>query len=256
MKKIFTIGAYALVITSVIIAAANSQSTEAAKLNEQSVIMAYASADINSNSGDLPGLSYEDALAEKLQTGNYYISAEILKEKAKTSPAPTTTPKPSAKATPKPTPKPALKPAPAPTTKAASTPAPKVPAKAAPSGVASKIISTSKNYLGVPYVWGGTSPQGFDCSGFIQYVFSKNGISLPRVTSDQYNAGTSVSKSNLIPGDLVFFETYKPGPSHIGIYLGNNQFIHASSGAEKVTISNLTSTYYTSHYIGARRVIK
>jgi cell wall-associated NlpC family hydrolase len=121
--------------------------------------------------------------------------------------------------------------------------------------LASKVISTAKSFLGVPYVWGGTSPQGFDCSGFIQYVFVKNGVSLPRVASDQYKAGTGVSKSNLKPGDLVFFETYKSGASHVGIYLGANQFIHASSGAGKVTISDLTSSYYTSHYYGARRVI-
>jgi cell wall-associated NlpC family hydrolase len=118
------------------------------------------------------------------------------------------------------------------------------------------IISTGKSLIGIPYVWGGTTPSGFDCSGYIQYVFNKNGIALPRVASDQYKVGTSVSKSNLKPGDLVFFETYKTGPSHLGIYLGNNQFIHASSGAGKVTISNLTSSYYTSHYIGARRVLK
>jgi len=118
------------------------------------------------------------------------------------------------------------------------------------------IINTAKSYLGVPYVWGGTTPDGFDCSGFIQYVFDKHGITLPRVTADQYKAGTSISKSDLIPGDLIFFETYKAGPSHVGIYIGNNQFIHASSGKGEVTISNHTSAYYTEHYIGCIRVIK
>jgi cell wall-associated NlpC family hydrolase len=108
--------------------------------------------------------------------------------------------------------------------------------------------------MGVPYVWGGMSPNGFDCSGFSKYVLSKHGISIPRTAAEQYTAGTSVSKSNLRVGDLVFFTTYKPGPSHLGFYLGNGDFIHASS-SKGVTISNLSSTYYSSRYIGARRVI-
>ena len=105
-------------------------------------------------------------------------------------------------------------------------------------------------------MWGGQSPSGFDCSGYIQYVFGKHGVTLPRTAAEQFNVGTSVSKSNLIPGDLVYFTTYKEGPSHVGIFLGNGQFIHASSGKEEVTISSLSSSYYTSRYIGAKRVIK
>ena len=126
----------------------------------------------------------------------------------------------------------------------------------ATSSKAKAIISTAKSFLGVPYVWGGQSPSGFDCSGYINYVFGKHGITLPRTAAEQFNVGTSVSKSNLIPGDLVYFTTYKEGPSHVGIYLGNGEFIHASSGKEEVTISNLSSNYYTSRYIGAKRVIK
>lgn len=126
----------------------------------------------------------------------------------------------------------------------------------ATSPKAKAIISTAKSFLGVPYVWGGQSPSGFDCSGYINYVFGKHGITLPRTAAEQFNVGTSVSKSNLIPGDLVYFTTYKEGPSHVGIYLGNGQFIHASSGKEEVTISSLSSNYYTSRYIGAKRVIK
>ncbi|NLE24367.1 MAG: hydrolase [Clostridiaceae bacterium] len=167
-----------------------------------------------------------------------------------TTPEASPTPKATPKATPKPTPKATPKATPKPTPKAPAA----TPQATSPKALA--IINTAKSYQGVPYVWGGTTPDGFDCSGFIQYVFNKNGISLPRVTSDQYKVGTSVSKSNLIPGDLVFFETYKPGASHVGIYIGNNQFIHASSGKNKVMISSLTSTYYTEHYIGSRRVIK
>lgn len=120
---------------------------------------------------------------------------------------------------------------------------------------ADKIIATAKKYIGVPYVWGGESPSGFDCSGFVQYVFKVHGISLNRTTETQYKHGSYVSKSNLKPGDLVFFQnTYRAGISHVGIYIGNGQFIHASS-SKGVTISNLSSSYYTSHYYGARRVL-
>jgi cell wall-associated NlpC family hydrolase len=120
---------------------------------------------------------------------------------------------------------------------------------------ADKIIATAKKYIGVPYVWGGESPSGFDCSGFVQYVFKVHGLSLNRTTETQYKHGSYVSKSNLKPGDLVFFQnTYRAGISHVGIYIGNGQFIHASS-SKGVTISNLSSSYYTSHYYGARRIL-
>ena len=120
---------------------------------------------------------------------------------------------------------------------------------------ADKIIATAKKYIGVPYVWGGESPSGFDCSGFVQYVFKVHGISLNRTTETQYKHGSYVSKSNLKPGDLLFFQnTYRAGISHVGIYIGNGQFIHASS-SKGVTISNLSSSYYTSHYYGARRIL-
>ena len=119
-----------------------------------------------------------------------------------------------------------------------------------------KIINMAKSFQGVPYVWGGTSPSGFDCSGFTHYVFLKNDITIPRTSSNQYyNAGSWVQKSNLLPGDLVFFTTYKSGPSHVGIYLGNNKFIHASS-SKGVTISDLNSSYYAQRYIGAKRVLQ
>lgn len=123
------------------------------------------------------------------------------------------------------------------------------------SGKADSIIATAKQYIGVPYVWGGESPSGFDCSGFVQYVFKKNGISLNRTVATQYKHGYAVSKSNLQPGDLVFFQnTYTSGLSHIGIYIGNNQFIHTSS-SQGVTISSLSNSYWASHYHSARRVL-
>lgn len=120
---------------------------------------------------------------------------------------------------------------------------------------ANAIIATAKKYIGVPYVWGGATPSGFDCSGFVQYVFRQHGITLNRTCETQYVHGTYVSKSNLKPGDLVFFQnTYKSGVSHVGIYIGNNQFIQCSS-SKGVVISNLTSSYYVQHYYGARRVL-
>ena len=120
--------------------------------------------------------------------------------------------------------------------------------------IAGRIISTSMDYLGVPYVFGGTSPYGFDCSGYVQYVFAKAGISLPRTADVQYEVGTPISTAELVPGDLVFFETYTYGASHVGIYVGDGNFIHASS-SRGVTVSSLSQAYYSSHYIGARRIL-
>ena len=123
------------------------------------------------------------------------------------------------------------------------------------SGTAQQIIANAKKHLGTPYVWGGTTPSGFDCSGFVQYVFKQSGISLPRTTSEQVKKGTYVSKSNLQPGDLVFLKnTYREGVSHVGIYIGDGQMIHASS-SKGVTISSLSTSYYTQHYHSARRVL-
>lgn len=115
------------------------------------------------------------------------------------------------------------------------------------------IVATSKKYIGVPYLWGGTSTDGFDCSGYVQYVFNENGITLPRTSREQYTAGYSVSRSDLKSGDLVFFNTSGNGVSHVGIYLGNGQFIHASS-SRGVVIASLDGSYWSSRYLGAQRV--
>lgn len=119
---------------------------------------------------------------------------------------------------------------------------------------ASAIIATAKKYIGVPYVWGGSTPSGFDCSGYVQYVFKAHGISLPRTSKEQYGVGTYVSKANLKAGDLVFFNTEGGGVSHLGIYIGNNQFIHASS-SKGVIISSLSNTYWAPRYYGAKRIL-
>lgn len=120
----------------------------------------------------------------------------------------------------------------------------------------SAIVKSAQKYMGVPYVWGGTTPDGWDCSGYTQYVMKENGISIPRTAAEQYSKGVAVDKANLQIGDMVFFTTYKPGASHVGFYMGNDKFIHASSAAKEVTINSLSEQYYSEHYIGARRYIQ
>ena len=122
------------------------------------------------------------------------------------------------------------------------------------STLASKIIKTSKKYIGVPYKWGGTTPKGFDCSGFTQYIFNAHGVYIPRTSREQYNFGTKVSKSNLQPGDLVFFNTSGKGVSHVGLYIGDGKFIH-SAASKGIVIAELFSNYWMNLYLGARRVL-
>ena len=126
------------------------------------------------------------------------------------------------------------------------------------SSSVNKVISLAKSLFGKSYVWGAQGPSTFDCSGFTYYVFKNAAnITLPRVSQDQSTYGTYVSKSNLKVGDLVFFDTNGANDgnvSHVGIYLGNNQFIHASSSKGKVVISEMSS-YYSGAYVNARRVL-
>lgn len=118
------------------------------------------------------------------------------------------------------------------------------------------IVDTAKKYLGAPYVWGGMSPSGFDCSGFVNYVYKLCGYSMSRVASSiYYNNGTYVDKANLQPGDLVFFSSSSSSIGHVGIFISGSQFIHSSSGTGSVVISDLDSTYYQTHYVGAKRII-
>lgn len=119
---------------------------------------------------------------------------------------------------------------------------------------ARRIVQTALSYLGVPYVFGGTSPSGFDCSGFVRYVYAVNGFSLPRTADAQWSSGHGVSYGQLQPGDLVFFSTYEAGPSHSGIYVGGGRFISATS-SRGVAIDSLYSSYWGSRYIGAKRII-
>jgi cell wall-associated NlpC family hydrolase len=117
-----------------------------------------------------------------------------------------------------------------------------------PAGHAGGVVGIAMQYLGVPYVWGGASPSGFDCSGFTMYVFAQVGISLPHNAAMQYAMGSPVGRQFLQPGDLVFFN----GLGHVGIYIGGGQFIHAPHTGDVVKISSLTG-WYASTYVGARR---
>ncbi|KRQ88131.1 Murein DD-endopeptidase MepS/Murein LD-carboxypeptidase precursor [Caloramator mitchellensis] len=119
-----------------------------------------------------------------------------------------------------------------------------------------QLVSYSKRFLGVKYVFGGQSTRGFDCSGFTSFAFKFLGYNLPHSAAEQYKMGLKISKNELLPGDLVFFETYKKGISHVGIYIGNGKFIHASSGVGYVTITKLSEAYYTKRYKGAARILR
>jgi peptidoglycan DL-endopeptidase CwlO len=113
------------------------------------------------------------------------------------------------------------------------------------------VVGIAMQYLGTPYVWAGASPGGFDCSGLVMYVFSQVGVSLPHNAAEQYGYGVPVSRDQLQPGDLVFFD----GLGHVGIYIGNDQFIHAPHTGDVVKISSLSDPWYSATYVGARRIV-
>ena len=125
------------------------------------------------------------------------------------------------------------------------------------SALQDSVINYARGFLGTKYVYGGQSPRGFDCSGFAQYVFRNFGISLQRVAADQAKQGTAVSRSELRTGDLVFFHTNIGGSyiNHVGIFIGNGKFIHASNPRYGVTITDMAGGFYYNNFVTARRVI-
>ncbi len=133
--------------------------------------------------------------------------------------------------------------------------------KKSPAAVAGKtaegLIATAKDQMGIGYRYGGTSRSGFDCSGFVTFVFAKHGVKLPRTSLAMSGVGEKIARNKLQPGDLVFFFTTRANRvSHVGIYIGDNKFIHASSGGGSVRIDSLSKGYYNKRYAGARRVAK
>jgi cell wall-associated NlpC family hydrolase len=178
--------------------------------------------------------------------------AQAVAQRAATPPAaapPARRATPTAATPPPPAPTP---PATPPTTTApAPAPAPAAPAAPSPGGGHAEAAAIAARYLGVRYQWGGASPStGFDCSGLVMYVYAQLGVSLPHYTGAQWSSGTAVSRSQLQPGDLVFFD----GLAHVGIYIGGNQFIHAPHTGDVVKVSSLSDSWYASHYDGARRI--
>lgn len=135
-------------------------------------------------------------------------------------------------------------------------PAPR-PAPSAPAGASAayEVTGTALRLRGTPYRNGGSDPAGFDCSGFVKYVFGENGISVPRTVGDQFRAGRKVDTQQLQAGDLVFFTTVSPGASHVGIVIGGDEFVHAPSGAGAVRVERLSASYWSTRFVGARRVL-
>ncbi len=138
-----------------------------------------------------------------------------------------------------------------------SAPAPPVssPVGSAPSVDVSGLTRTALELRGTPYVFGGTDPSGFDCSGFVQYVFQRHRVLLPRQVPELYRVGVPVDRSDVEPGDLLFFSTIAPGASHVALALDQEAFVHAPSQRGVVRVEHLTSRYWSERFIGARRVL-
>lgn len=157
----------------------------------------------------------------------------------------------------------ANRPRPFPTPAGVSTPAPPAPEPAPAVPIASPratvppdqaLVATALGFRGVPYRNGGTDPTGFDCSGFTQWVFAQYGIALPRAVEQQFKVGEKIKQDDLKPGDLVFFQTQSHGASHVGIFVADDQFVHAPSSRGVVRVEYINSTYWGRRFVGARRM--
>ena len=117
------------------------------------------------------------------------------------------------------------------------------------------ITSTALGLRGVPFVDGGTTPSGFDCSGFTSYVFQQHGVALPRLAADQYRVGSDIDPDAIEAGDLLFFTTVAPGASHVALAIGGDEFVHAPAERGQVRVERLSSSYWSRRFLGARRVV-
>jgi cell wall-associated NlpC family hydrolase len=117
-------------------------------------------------------------------------------------------------------------------------------------GRASRVVAVALALVGAPYRWGGADPRGFDCSGFVMYVYGRTGVSLPHGAGKQYRLGTPVSRKDLAPGDIVFFDRL----NHSGIYIGDGRFVHASKTGDAVKVSRLDEAWFERGWVGARRL--
>jgi len=133
-------------------------------------------------------------------------------------------------------------------------PAPAVASDPALPSIQPPVVSLALSLRGTPYRNGGSDPSGFDCSGFVQWVYAQQGMGLPREVRQQYQVGYDVDSVDVKPGDLVFFETVSPGASHVGIALGGGEFVHAPSSNGVVRVERYTSGYWANRWVGARRV--
>ena len=115
------------------------------------------------------------------------------------------------------------------------------------------LVSTALAFRGIPYRYGGSDPSGFDCSGFVQYVFAQHGLALPREVRDQYRVGDEIRLTEVKAGDLIFFETVSRGASHVGLAIGGDQFVHAPSSRGVVRVERFSASYWASRFVGARR---